>query len=115
MIAMAGFAQTVVENVTLDELQKGLADGSILLVDVREANEWAAARIPGAFFNPLSAFDPKALPKQDGKRVVLHCRSGKRSVTALGLAQAGGRADVRAHFGGGMLEWVASGCTVEQG
>lgn len=111
---MAGSASPIVENVSLDELRAGLADGSILLVDVREANEWAAGRIPGALFNPLSAFDAEALPKEEGKRVVLHCRSGRRSVTALGLAQAAGRDDVRAHFGGGMLEWVGEGNEVER-
>ena len=104
----------IVENVTIDELRQGLADGSILLVDVREANEWDAGHIPGATFNPLSAFDLAALPRADGKRVVLQCRSGRRSVTALGLAQEAGREDVRAHFGGGMLEWLAAGEPVEQ-
>ena len=100
----------IVEDVSLGELKKGLADGSIALVDVREANEWAAGRIPGATFNPLSAFKPDALPaKKPGQRVVLHCRSGRRSITALGLAQAGGRDDVRAHFTGGMLEWAWAG------
>ena len=99
----------IVENVTLDELKAGLADGSILLVDVREPNEWDAGHIAGAVLNPLQSFDPAALPKAEGKRVVLHCRSGKRSVTALGLAQDNGRDDVRAHFGGGMLEWVGAG------
>ena len=99
----------VVENVTLDELKAGLADGSILLVDVREPNEWDAGHIAEATLNPLQSFDPAALPKAEGKRVVLHCRSGKRSVTALGLSQDAGRADVRAHFGGGMLEWVDAG------
>jgi rhodanese-related sulfurtransferase len=106
----------IVEDVSLAELKKGLADGSIALVDVREANEWREGRIPGAVFNPLSAFDPKALPaKQPGRRIVLHCRSGRRSVTALGLAQAAGRDDVRAHFTGGMLEWQGAGEAVETG
>lgn len=104
----------IVENVTIDELKQGLADGSILLVDVREPNEWDAGHIPGATLNPLSVFDPAALPNDDGKRVVLQCRSGKRSVTALGLAQEAGRSDVRAHFGGGMLEWLAAGEPVQQ-
>lgn len=99
----------VVENVTLEELKQGLADGSILLVDVREPNEWDAGHIAGATLNPLQSFDTAALPKAEGRRVVLHCRSGKRSVTALGLAQDAGRADVRAHFGGGMLEWAGAG------
>ena len=99
----------VVEDVTLEELKAGLADGSILLVDVREPNEWDAGHIDGATLNPLSTFDPAALPRGAGKRVVLQCRSGKRSVTALELAQSNGRDDVRAHFGGGMLEWVGAG------
>ena len=104
----------VVEDVSLAELKQGLADGSIALVDVREANEWAAGRIPGAVFNPLSAFDPAAVPAaRPGQRVVLQCRSGRRSVTALGLAQQAGRSDVRAHFAGGMLEWQGAGEPVE--
>ena len=105
--------RTIVEDVSLEQLKSGLADGSIALVDVREANEWAVGRIPGATFNPLSAFDPAALPASSpGQRVVLQCRSGKRSVTALGLAQAGGRSDVKAHFGGGMLAWQGAGESV---
>ncbi|MDB5571401.1 MAG: sulfurtransferase [Hyphomicrobiales bacterium] len=104
----------VVEDVSLSELKQGLADGSIVLVDVREAVEWQAGRIAGALFNPLSAFDPKALPPSEpGKRIVLHCRSGKRSQTALQAAQAAGRDDVRAHFGGGMLAWLEAGEPVE--
>ena len=63
-----------VENVYLDELKKGLADGSILLIDVREPNEYAAGRIPGSVLNPLQKFDPEALPRVPGKRVVLSCR-----------------------------------------
>ena len=106
----------IVEDVTLAELKSGLADGSIALVDVREAHEWDAGRIPGATLNALSLFDPAALPaQQPGQRIVLHCRSGKRSVTALGLAQHAGRTDIRAHFTGGMLEWAGAGESVLTG
>ncbi len=106
----------IVEDVSLAELKQGLADGSIVLVDVREAIEWDAGHIKGALFNPLSAFDPQALPAGEaGKRIVLHCRSGKRSVTALDMAQSAGRSDVCAHFGGGMLAWLDAGEPVELG
>jgi rhodanese-related sulfurtransferase len=108
-----GFNAPVVEDVSLDELKKGLADGSIILVDVREPDEFEAGHIPGAKLNALQRFDPSALPRVPGKRLVLSCRSGKRSLTALALAQAAGRDDVRAHFTGGMLEWVGSGEEVE--
>ena len=102
-----------VENVSIDELKKGLADGSILLVDVREPNEYMAGRIPGATLNPLQNFDPKALPSVPGKRVVLSCRSGKRSLTAMALAQKAGREDIRAHYPGGFQEWANAGEKVE--
>jgi rhodanese-related sulfurtransferase len=102
-----------VENVHRDELKKGLADGTILLVDVREPNEYAAGRIPGAILNPLQNFDPKALPRAPGKRVVLSCRSGRRSLAALALAQNAGRDDVRAHYPGGFQEWANAGEPVE--
>ena len=69
----------IVEDVSLADLKKGLADGSIVLVDVREQIEGDAGHIPGAIFNPLSLFDPAAFPAAaPGKRVVLHCRSGRR-------------------------------------
>lgn len=106
----------IVNDISLPDLKKGLADGSILLVDCREANEWADARIPGATFNPLSAFDVAALPKPGaGQKVVIHCRSGRRSVTALDMAQQGGRSDIDTHFGGGMLAWQAAGEPTDRG
>ncbi|MCI0466200.1 MAG: rhodanese-like domain-containing protein [Beijerinckiaceae bacterium] len=102
-----------VENVSLGELKQGLADGSILLIDVREPNEFAAGRIPGSILNPLQKFDPGALPNVPGKRVVLSCRSGRRSITALELAQKAGREDVRAHYPGGFEGWAKAGEKVE--
>ena len=53
----------MVEVVTREELKKGLADGSIALIDVREPNEFAAGHIPGAVLVPLSRFDPAQLPR----------------------------------------------------
>lgn len=102
-----------VENVNIDELKRGLADGSILLVDVREPNEFVAGHIPGATLNPLQSFDASKLPNAPGKRVVLSCRSGKRSLAALGLARLAGRGDVRAHYPGGFQEWSQRGEKVE--
>ena len=50
------------ENVTREELKRGLAAGTIRLVDVREPNEYADGHIPGAILNPLQSFDVDALP-----------------------------------------------------
>lgn len=99
----------VVEEWNLEEVKQGLAQGTISLVDVREDNEWAAGHIPGASHMPLSRFDVAALPQEPGKQVVFYCRSGRRTLQALELAQTRGRPDVKAHFGGSMLAWTAAG------
>jgi rhodanese-related sulfurtransferase len=101
---------STIENVSREELKRGLADGTIVLVDVREPHEYADGHIPGATLNALQSFDPKALPAPEpGKRIVLSCRSGKRSLTALEIARLAGRGDIKAHYPGGMLDWNAAG------
>ena len=101
-----------IENISLDELKQGLGDGSLVVVDVREADEFASGHIPGAVSNPLSSFSTGALPA--GKRIIIACRSGQRSKVALAMAQSSGRPDVTGHFPGGMLEWQASGQPIEK-
>ena len=104
-----------VENVTRADLKKGLSDGSIILVDVREPHEFEDGHIPGARINALQSFDPRALPPQEqGKKIVFSCRSGKRSLVALERARAAGRSDITAHYPGGMLDWNAAGEPVEE-
>ena len=101
-------------DLDIEDIRKGLADGSIVLVDVREPHEWEAGHIPGSVLLPLSTFNPADLPDAQGRRIVLSCRSGKRSLTAADLAHAGGVA-VDAHYAGGFLDWVAQGGPVATG
>jgi rhodanese-related sulfurtransferase len=103
-------------DIGLEELKSGLATGRVLLVDVREADEYAAGHIAGAIFNPLSKFDPSQLPVAgEGQQVVIYCRSGKRSVSAMEQARLLGRRDANTHFGGGILAWLNAGEPVVQG
>jgi rhodanese-related sulfurtransferase len=104
----------MVEVVTRDELKRGLADGSIVLIDVREPNEFAEGHIPGALTMPLSRFDPAQLPNEAGKRVVFSCRSGRRTLQAIEMARLGGRRDVNTHYEGSILDWVAAGEPLEK-
>ena len=79
-----------VANLTVEEVARGLTEGRMLLVDVREPNEVAVERYPDAVVVPLSSFDPAAIPDPKGKQVVFACRSGRRSVTASLAAQETG-------------------------
>jgi rhodanese-related sulfurtransferase len=93
-----------------EDIKKGIEQGLILVVDVREPHEFAAGHIPGAVSHPLSTFDPGSLP--EGKRVVFSCAAGVRSVRALEFAQQAGR-DIRDHYKGGFKDWAAAGEPVE--
>ncbi len=101
-----------VRNLTPQEVASGLQAGRIVLVDVREPNETALERFPGAVLVPLSTFDPAAIPDPKGRDVVFACRSGRRSVTASLAAQQQGFA-YGAHMAGGILAWKAAGLPTE--
>ena len=103
-----------VQDLTPQEVSKGMAEGRYLLVDVREANEVAAEAYPGGVVVPLSTFDPQAIPDPQGKDVVFACRSGKRSVTASLAAQVAGLPHDK-HLAGGMLGWKAAGLPTKAG
>ena len=75
-----------------------------VLVDVREDNEWANGRIPGAIHAPLSRFAEAAKRIPKDKQVIFYCASGMRSKSALRRAKEHGLlAD--AHLGGGISAW----------
>jgi rhodanese-related sulfurtransferase len=97
-----------VRNLTPDEVAKGMRDGTMLLVDVREPNETAVESYPDAVVVPLSTFDAAQIPDPTGRQVVFACRSGRRSVTASLMAQDQGY-PYDSHLAGGILAWKASG------
>jgi rhodanese-related sulfurtransferase len=101
-----------VHDLTPEDVAKGMAEGKVLLVDVRELNETAVERYPDSVIVPLSNFDPSQIPDPQGKQVVFACRSGRRSVTASQAAQAAGL-PYDSHLAGGILAWKAAGLPTE--
>ena len=88
---------------------------NVLIVDVREDNEWTEAHIPGAVLMPLSSFDPAKIPDPAGKHLVFHCRSGRRCGLAAEKAVAAGFLGVIKRMEGGFLAWDAAGFDKEPG
>ena len=103
-----------VHNLSPEEVARGLTEGRMLLIDVREPNEVAAEAYPDAVVIPLSSFDPAAIPDPQGKQVVFACRSGKRSVTASLAAQAAGLPYDK-HLAGGIIGWKEAGLPTKTG
>jgi len=71
------------KEVTVQELKK-LIDGkaNFQLVDVREEHEFDEANLNGLLI-PLGDVLDRAGEIVKDKQVVIHCRSGKRSATAI--------------------------------
>jgi rhodanese-related sulfurtransferase len=104
---------STVRDLSPDDVSRGLADGNVLIVDVREPREIEVERIPGSVYLPMSMFDPEAIPDPEGRMVVFSCASGIRSVTASQIAQAAGL-PYDAHLAGGLKAWKAAGLPVEE-
>jgi len=103
---VAGTAARAGEALGFEAVRDGMASGRILLVDVRESDEFVAGHVPGAINLPLSSFEPSRLPAPAGQTVVLICHSGRRAGVALGKVEATGRRDV-AIYPGSMIDWTA--------
>ncbi len=95
---------------TIDPAQaKGLIDRGAILVDIREANEFARERVPGARNLPLSILGE--VESVGANAVIFHCKSGMRTRTNARrlAAAAGGTAYI---LEGGIDAWKRAGLPV---
>ena len=99
---------TPVPEVTVQEAADAAASNSVLLLDVREDDEWEAGHARGAVHMPLGCLDPAVV--QADVPVVAVCRSGNRSGRAAAVLAQGG-IDV-VNMAGGMTAWAAAGLPV---
>src|SRR6478752_742740 len=91
---------------------KRLLDMGAVLVDIREADEHAREKIPGARHLPLSKLDETDLALPPGKPVLFHCRSGARTLANAGrLAAKAGACDAYV-VEGGLDAWKKAGLPV---
>lgn len=86
----------------------------VVLVDVREADEFEEERIPGSVALPLSRFDAGMLPAVPGKRTVLTCFIGGRSAQAAERMFAAGHREAL-HLEGGLFGWKEAGLSTDRG
>jgi rhodanese-related sulfurtransferase len=103
------------DNRSAAVVRSGLADGSLILVDVREVGEFRGERIGDAINMPLSRLDPRALARAvEPSKVVFQCQSGMRSMKALKACRAAG-VQVHGNLAGGIGAWKAAGFATRRG
>jgi hydroxyacylglutathione hydrolase len=100
-----GGGTETLEPVSLDELERLLADGAVELLDVREADERDSGYIPGSRNLPYRTVRAAAENGLlDGRPVVTICESGPRAAVAASVLRAAG-VNARPVLDGGISAW----------
>jgi rhodanese-related sulfurtransferase len=96
-------------SISPQEAKRLIEDGAVL-VDIREADEQARERIPGARHVPLSKLNDAGLAAPKGRTVIFHCRSGARTKAQSALLTAKAGDDCEALLiEGGLDAWRKAG------
>jgi len=97
------------ENITVEELKARMDAGEkINLIDCREPDEYAEFNIGGRLvpLGKITSMQADELDDLKEEEVIIHCRSGKRSVTACLFLEAVGFKNT-VNVVGGVLDWQA--------
>lgn len=104
-------AKTNIHEVTLEDAQAAIEQADVL-IDVREADEFAAGHLPGAVLMPrgLLEFKLSGSPALSGRdlKVVLYCKTSGRAALAAQAMQSMGYLNVSS-IAGGFDAWAAAG------
>ena len=94
------------QEITATELKELMdSDKDVQLIDVRQPDENAFARIEGARLIPLGEIVRRMEELDDTKETILHCKAGGRSAQAIeALKRAGFTGELR-NLKGGITAW----------
>ena len=86
---------------------------NVVILDVREPNEWNLGHVPGAVHIPRGMLESKveqSIPRD--RKLVVYCAAGNRSALAADTLQQMGYGNVTS-MAGGWRDWVGAGGDVE--
>lgn len=98
------------EAVPMDALALRLAQGDVIVVDVRPHEEFAAGHLPGAISAPLDALDALEVPP--GQPVVAYCRGPYCVLADEAVRRLRERGLDARRLAVGLPEWRAAGLPV---
>ena len=105
----------MIQTISAPHLKQWIDDGEAVLIDVREPDEYRAEHIVGSIHLPLGTITAGQLPDLQGKKLVIHCRSGKRSESACQKLMAESPALQPINLSGGIVGWVEAGLETRKG
>lgn len=88
----------------VEQLAEELGSGNVVVLDVREADELAIARLPSALHVPLRELPARIDELPRDRTLAVLCHHGVRSAMAAGLLRSAGLTDV-VNVAGGIDAW----------
>jgi hydroxyacylglutathione hydrolase len=102
-----------IELIDPDELAQRLDSDELLILDVRDEDEWAAAHIPGSVHVPYGELPERQGELPRDRPIAAICSGGKRSGLAASILQREGFDRVLHVADGGVGTWQRQGRPVE--
>ncbi len=102
----------MIPEIDVDELARRVEQGATV-IDVRRAEEYVEAHVPGAILVPLAELDRRAGELPADEPLLLICKTGGRSQRAAEWLSHQGH-DVT-NVVGGTLAWMTSGRDIATG
>ncbi len=94
------------QEMTVSELKTRMDAGNdIQLIDVRQPDEYALARIEGAKLIPLGEIMGRRGEIDESRETVIHCHTGFRSARAIQALEQSGFKGSLANLVGGIAAW----------
>jgi rhodanese-related sulfurtransferase/DNA-binding transcriptional ArsR family regulator len=101
------------DAIGFDELAARLKAGSVILVDVRPAEEYVAGHIPGAISIPHDELEGRLRELPRDQEVVAYCRGPYCVFADQAVATLRGKRRKARRLEGGLPEWKTAGLAVE--
>lgn len=94
------------QEITAAELKRRMENGEdIQLIDVRQPDENAFAKIEGAKLIPLGDVARRMNEIDENRETVIHCKMGGRSAKAIEILQKAGFKGELKNLKGGITAW----------
>ncbi len=100
-------------NVDVATVHAIMGRNDVVLLDVREPEEYAAGHIPGVQLIPMGTIPARLSDIPTDKTVIVTCRSGNRSGQITNFLRRNGFTRVH-NMQGGILAWQRAGYPVER-
>lgn len=100
---------TDIKIISIEEANDLLDNKEAILVDVRSKEEHHEEYIEGSYLHPLDTINLNNI-KHDNKKIILHCKSGKRSLEACKKLLEQHPSLELYSLDGGINAWSKSGC-----